>query len=152
MSARPKYARVGQEDVSGVGLGMNDDLQTSQSFDQGNESVKLTREQRRKKRADRAEWYSTKMHALMWTVAALVTLYFSDIVNVCVNSEKVNRFWFNAGVVCFTIAAVLVLYMAVWVPRVMKIQYDPQVYIYIYIGITLFLYEKEYPFTVSKLI
>ena len=38
------------------------------------------------------------------------------------------RFWFNTGVLCFTIASILILYMAVWVPRVLKVNYEPSVY------------------------
>lgn len=38
------------------------------------------------------------------------------------------RFWFNFGLLLFVVASCLVLYMAVWVPRVVKCDLDPAVY------------------------
>jgi len=117
MSARAKYTRVIQEEAAAAVSGT----------DQGQQS-RLSREDRKRKRTEDVEWYSLKIQALLWCTGAAAATYFSDIINVCISSKKVNRFWFNAGVVCLTIAAVLVCYMAIWVPRVLKIQYEPQVY------------------------
>eukprot|EP00924_Labyrinthula_sp_SR-Ha-C_P010781 snap_masked-scaffold_35-processed-gene-1.38-mRNA-1 protein AED:0.08 eAED:0.16 QI:0/0/0/1/1/1/2/0/148 len=90
---------------------------------------KLSRKQlKRQKRAEKAESYATKLHALIWIVLATAVAYFTDIVNVITRSTKVNRFWLNSSLILFTVATVLILYMAIYVPRVLKIHHEPQVY------------------------
>lgn len=54
--------------------------------------------------------------------------YYTKIVEVCLNSTRVNRFWFNIGLILTIITTIFVLYMAVYVPRILKIEYEPQVY------------------------
>lgn len=92
------------------------------------EKKNLSKAERRRLRADKAEYYSTKMHAVLWIVVALVIGYYINFIKVCAQSDKINRFWFNLGVILMIISTVLVIYMAIYVPRVLKIDYEPQVY------------------------
>jgi len=102
MQQRRQYARVGTEEPS--------------------------RKDRRKARSEKAEEYSVKLHAAIWVVGALFAGYFTDIMRVCWESQEVHRFWFNAGVFCLTVSISLVMYMAVYVPRVLKCDLEPSAY------------------------
>lgn len=48
-----------------------------------------TREKRR--RRERIEWFSTKMHAILWVAASVTTIYLTDLVNVIMYSQDVDR-------------------------------------------------------------
>lgn len=116
---------VGEEETSGL---ISRKRQQQQQEAEMGKARKLSRAQRKALREERAEYYSTKMHAAIWVIAAGFAGYYSDFINVCAKSKTVNRFWFNLGLFFFTVATVLVLYMAIWVPRVMKVKWDPEVY------------------------
>jgi len=110
MSSRPRraqYSRVGaEEEDAGVSR----------------------RVQARLERAGRAEEYAVKLHAALWVLAATAALFFSDLFQEVRTSDKIRRVWFNLGLLCFAAATCLVMYMAVYVPRVLKSDLDPAVY------------------------
>uniref|UniRef100_A0A7S2RNV8 Transmembrane protein n=1 Tax=Mucochytrium quahogii TaxID=96639 RepID=A0A7S2RNV8_9STRA len=83
---------------------------------------------RRRKRSARAEEYAVKMHAFLWVVAAGAAVYYTEFIKVCREGKDVHRIWFNIGLALFVVATVLVLYMAIYVPRVKKCNLDPAVY------------------------
>jgi hypothetical protein len=48
------------------------------------------REERRKLRKERVEYYSTKLHAILWVMAAVAVTYYTDLPNVIVNGTNKN--------------------------------------------------------------
>jgi hypothetical protein len=83
---------------------------------------------RRKRRSLLAELYATRLHAALWVAGAGAGAYWSDLWNVVRSDANVSRVWLNAGLTLFVVSAALVLYMALWVPRVLKVDLDPAVY------------------------
>jgi len=75
------------------------------------------RREKRRQRNERAEWWSTKLHALLWVIASAVAIYLSDIPNVCLKSENVNRFSLDLGMVLFGLVILAVIRMAMWFPK-----------------------------------
>jgi len=117
MASRPSRAQYARVDEGATDTGPGADSQTATS-----------RAERRKRRSAQAEEYAVKLHAALWVAAAGAAAWYTDIFSVCLSSDQVSRFWFNIGLCFFSLASVLVLYMAVWVPRVNKCDLDPSVY------------------------
>ena len=92
MSAR--YSRVQQKEgestlgANNPGVALANNLVNEAT---GRRPVSAAKLERRRKRAERAEYYSTKMHAALWLVAACLAIYFTDFVNVCSSSNRLNR-------------------------------------------------------------
>ncbi len=109
--SRQQYSRVaGDEVVPGSGA---------------DESSRVAR---RKRRSLLADLYATRLHAALWVSGAGAAAYWSDLWNVVRSDVNVSRGWLNAGLTLFVVSAALVLYMALWVPRVLKVDLDPAVY------------------------
>eukprot|EP00512_Aurantiochytrium_limacinum_P007277 CAMPEP_0171528700 /NCGR_PEP_ID=MMETSP0959-20130129/11844_1 /TAXON_ID=87120 /ORGANISM="Aurantiochytrium limacinum, Strain ATCCMYA-1381" /LENGTH=170 /DNA_ID=CAMNT_0012070763 /DNA_START=226 /DNA_END=738 /DNA_ORIENTATION=+ len=118
MSSRPRrvqYQRVSETPSE-------DDVQSQVS------GSKTTRAKARAVRSQRAEEYAVKMHAALWVLAAGFTGWYSDFINVARSGEKLNQISFSIGLFFFIVAACLILYMAVFVPRVLKSDVEPSVY------------------------
>lgn len=136
-SGRAAYAPVGREEEAPAGgaggTGGSFSSEDSVAADASSSgsvpaSAVGARLSRRKQRAALAEDYAVKMHAALWVAAAVAAVAYTDFFAVCLSSEKVNRTWFSVGVLLLAVAACLVLYMAVYVPRVLKSNLDPSVY------------------------
>ena len=92
-------------------------------------NAQARRLRKRRKREEDAAYYSTKMHAAIWVAGATFAAYYSDIFKVCFDGDKrINKRWFAIGVFCFTVCSVIILYMAIWVPRILGINLEPNVY------------------------
>lgn len=46
---------------------------------------------RRKKKVNRAEWISTKLHAMLWVLAAGILIYALDLFHVAFKDPRVNQ-------------------------------------------------------------
>jgi len=81
-------------------------------------AVRLARRrEKRRLRSERAEWWSTKLHALLWVVGAIVAFFVSDFLNVCLNSNDIVRGVFNVGAVLFGAVVLAIIRMALWFPK-----------------------------------
>lgn len=47
----------------------------------------------KKKRADRIERITSKIHALIWIVASVILLIYTDLFKIALNDDRVNRYW-----------------------------------------------------------
>lgn len=109
----------------------------------------------KKIRAERADRISAKLHALVWVLAAIGVIYFTDFFNL-VHSDKLNRLVFldatlsilvdrfnitctskprlflrfalNLAIICFFTNVGIFLYLTVWLPLVLKITAPWDVY------------------------
>jgi hypothetical protein len=45
----------------------------------------------KKKRADRIERITAKLHALIWIVLSAILMYYTDIIQIGLTDERVNR-------------------------------------------------------------
>ena len=69
------------------------------------------------------------MHAVLWVIAAGLTFYYADVAKVVLGGDaRIRRVWYIIGVLCFGVCSSIILYMAVWVPRVLGIHLEPNVY------------------------
>ena len=75
-----------------------------------------------------AEFISTKIHAAGWIIVASALIYFLEMIPVMLHDKRVARLYFNIGLVCFVINTVITLYLAIWLPRVMKNTLEWSVY------------------------
>ena len=105
-----------------TGLGsMNSPSVTPQGSDEtiNNEDRAVRAARRREKRRlrnERAEWWSTKLHALLWVVAAVIAAIVSDFINVCLKSEVTNRIPLGIGLALFGFVVLAIIRMALWFP------------------------------------
>ncbi|CAN0593380.1 unnamed protein product, partial [Ectocarpus sp. 12 AP-2014] len=68
------------------------------------------------------------LHALFWVVVGVAVVYRTDFIRVLVEDERVDRLWFNIGLVCFSVNAVILAYLTVWLPHVRGIRVSWNVY------------------------
>ncbi|KAH9104546.1 hypothetical protein LEN26_015008 [Aphanomyces euteiches] len=90
--------------------------------------IEELKERMQEKSVSRAEWVSTKIHAVLWIVGAASLAYFLDVFRVAFRDARVHRIYFNIGLVCFGINCCITMYLAVWLPYVKKINLEWSVY------------------------
>lgn len=102
----------------------------------------------RRRRSAAVTSISTKLQAILWVVAAVATVHYTDFVHVCLADPRVHRcaavcpiraifpacvampanFWrriyFNVSVAAFAAASTLILYLAVYLPYFRGIDTD----------------------------
>ncbi|KAL0592670.1 hypothetical protein ABG067_000235 [Albugo candida] len=79
-------------------------------------------------RSQRAELYSTKLHALLWIVAAIIAARYLDIVHVIFYDTRVRTGFFHVAVLLSGLYACITCYLAIWLPYVQKIRLEWSVY------------------------
>lgn len=82
----------------------------------------------KKRRSEAAEVVSTKIQALAWVLVGGFVMYHTDMAHVILQDPDVNRFWFNIAASTFAINCVLCFYLTVWIPYVLHIDIDWNVY------------------------
>lgn len=109
----------------------------------------------KKKRADRIERITAKLHALIWIAASAALILYTNIFHMALTDTRVNRYVsktaFNdssikrsihellillnshrislhAGVICFAANMGVVLYLTIWLPLIMKITVPWEIY------------------------
>lgn len=92
------------------------------------ESQQREERERRRRKQESIENLNNKIHAFFWVVADILLLYATDFWNVCFNDDRLNRSFFNLGIVCSGVFTCLILYAAVWLPYVKRVTLDIQVY------------------------
>nr|CCA23966.1 transmembrane protein putative [Albugo laibachii Nc14] len=79
-------------------------------------------------RSQRAELYSTKLHALLWVVTALIAAHYLDFVHVICYDPRVRTAFFYVAVILSGIYACITCYLAIWLPYVKNIRLEWSVY------------------------
>eukprot|EP00903_Cladosiphon_okamuranus_P019603 g18028.t2 len=85
-------------------------------------------EQSKRRRSQLADRISNKLHALFWALVGATVVYRTDFIRVLMEDERVDRVWFNIGVVCFSVNVVILAYLTVWLPHVRGIKVSWNVY------------------------
>ena len=93
---------------------------SEQSFASAPSSINTNKRVRTRK-----ERISDKFHALLWVAAAYATIRHTDFFNVIVNDENVFRPCLLLGVVGLMVNTVLVLYLAIYIPKIAKMDRYP---------------------------
>ncbi len=65
-----------------------------------------------------AERIRNKLHALVWALAGGGVLYWTNVVEVALFDDRVNRFWFNLATICSAANFIILLYLTVWVSHI----------------------------------
>lgn len=109
----------------------------------------------KKKRADRIERITAKLHALIWIAASAALILYTNIFQMALTDPRVNRYVpriavnnpskrilvylsimssnphrisLHAGVICFVANMGVVLYLTIWLPLIMKITVPWEIY------------------------
>jgi hypothetical protein len=75
------------------------------------------RREKRRLRMERAEWWSSKMHAFLWVAGAIATVILSDFVNVCLTNKDLYTAPLYLGLALLVLVVLAVIRMAVWFPK-----------------------------------
>eukprot|EP00499_Haloplacidia_sp_CaronLabIsolate_P015709 CAMPEP_0196769758 /NCGR_PEP_ID=MMETSP1104-20130614/736_1 /TAXON_ID=33652 /ORGANISM="Cafeteria sp., Strain Caron Lab Isolate" /LENGTH=165 /DNA_ID=CAMNT_0042139861 /DNA_START=24 /DNA_END=518 /DNA_ORIENTATION=+ len=110
-----RYESVPTADLDGVG-------------GRGSREMEEERTREKRRRRERIEWFSTKMHAILWVAASATTIYLTDLVNVIMYSQDVDRAYLNISIVCLGIFTALLLYLSVYLPYIARIHLEWSVY------------------------
>lgn len=70
------------------------------------------RRERRKRRQEKIEWWSNKLHAALWIGLATLAFVLSDFGNTVARSEDILRVWLYVGFAIFVGVALAVVYMS----------------------------------------
>jgi hypothetical protein len=103
MQSRGAYSRVAQAEQQGNGDGETAQIRTR--------SVK-----RSSRRKELAETISNKLQALLWMLVSFLICYYTDFFRILVEDQRVNRFWFNIGLVCLGVNTVIFIYISYILP------------------------------------
>ena len=87
----------------------------------------LEAEESKKKRAERMEKISTKVHSLFWVMAAIGLIVFTDMHEV-VFSDDINRLALNMAIMSFTANVGIFFYMSFWLPVITKVNVPWEIY------------------------
>ncbi|CAM9211362.1 unnamed protein product [Choristocarpus tenellus] len=85
-------------------------------------------EEKKRKRSQLAERISNKLHAAFWVILGVFVVYQTDFVKVILEDERINRLWFNVGVLCFGVNIVIMAYLTIWLPHVKGVKVSWNVY------------------------
>jgi len=75
----------------------------------------------KKKRADRIERITSKLHAIVWIAASVAIIVYTQIFQNAMSDIRVNRTSLYAAVVCLVANLGIILYLTIWIPLVLKV-------------------------------
>ena len=102
MQSRGAYSRVAQSE--------------QQENDGEQVPIRTRTVKRNKSRKELAETISNKIQAFLWVLASFLICYYTDFFRILVEDKRVNRFWFNIGLVCLGINIVIFIYISYILP------------------------------------
>jgi len=85
-------------------------------------------EEIKKRRADKVERISNKIHAAFWVLASIGLLYYTNLFHVAVSDERVNRLALTLFVISFVANMTIVLYATLYLPMVAKVEVSMDIY------------------------
>ena len=71
-----------------------------------------------KRRAERIENITEKVHAAFWVGISGLILYYTDLINKALYGDKLDRFSLNLGCICLVTNVCLMIYASVYLPYV----------------------------------
>lgn len=90
----------------------------SQEEDVENSDETLVRAARRREkrriRSERAEWWSTKLHAFCWVVSSILVFHASNFLTVSQSDPNIHVFSFRLGYFLFAFVSLAIFRMAFW--------------------------------------
>jgi len=98
-------------------------LDTARSFDEVDNIEFDPREEKIMKKylERRKNKFADKLEAVFWMIASIATVYYSDILDVVLESVEVARFYFNLSLVCMLVLVGLGTYFVVYLDMIKKI-------------------------------
>ncbi|CAM9603735.1 unnamed protein product [Heterosigma akashiwo] len=99
-----------------------------QNVEDDSPNPRSDREEAKKKRSDLIDTINAKIHALFWCAGAGAVMYYTDFIRVMLESDEVNRLYFNLGVVCFGSNCCFMFYLTVYLPYIKKITLSWNIY------------------------
>jgi len=85
-------------------------------------------EEAKKARAERIDYITAKVHAVFWVGTAIAIIYFTDLINVALHDDRVNRISLNLSIVCLAANLGIIVYATLWLPLVMRVTVSIDVY------------------------
>ncbi|TMW64367.1 hypothetical protein Poli38472_012989 [Pythium oligandrum] len=141
--ARSAYQRLPQGDVGvatspadanpHVGNFEDDETDGEDAMDEvdrdtGSDGESDALKKRMKTRSLQAAAWSTKMHALLWILAAASVAYAIDFFHVIFNDPRIKTGFFQVGLVCFGVNLCITCYLAIYLPYIKRITLEWSVY------------------------
>jgi hypothetical protein len=68
------------------------------------------------------------MHAAVWVIASIVLLYFTDFFNKILYDQKISRLPLNIAIILMCANMIIMLYLTLWLPLVLKITIPWDIY------------------------
>ena len=103
MQSRGAYSRVAQSEQQDATTGQAP-IRTR--------SVKRNNSRRK----ELVENHFNKIQAFLWVLTSFLICYYTDFFRILVEDSRVNRFWFNIGLVCLGIDVVIFIYISYILP------------------------------------
>ena len=85
-------------------------------------------EEVKKRKADKLERISAKVHAIFWVASAILLIKYTDVYHLVIYSEKLNRIALNLALVSFFSNMCIMLYLTLWLPLVQKVTTPWEIY------------------------
>ncbi|KAF1326720.1 hypothetical protein FI667_g8223, partial [Globisporangium splendens] len=104
----------------------NDDDDDAGDDDETDEMLKKRKKQ--KARSQHAAAWSTKLHALIWIVAAGSVAYAIDFFHVIFSDPRINKWYFHVGLICMGVNICITAYLAIYLPYIKRIHLEWNVY------------------------
>ena len=76
---------------------------------------------KRLRRRDLVKKVRSKCEATLWVGGCIWLLSYLDFIHVVLESNKVDRLWFNMGIIAFLVNVVIFSYLAFWLPYIAKV-------------------------------
>lgn len=67
-----------------------------------------------KERADRADYFSAKLHALVWVILSALVAYYLDIAHLVMHDDRVGGFALYGAGICLSVNAIIIVYLTLW--------------------------------------
>lgn len=83
--------------------------------------TELGDEELKKQKSERVERITAKIHALVWVAVSVIIVYYTDLVNVILYSDEINRTMLYISVSLITANTIIVFYLTLWLPLVEKV-------------------------------
>ena len=85
-------------------------------------------EDKKKAQSDRIERFTAKLHALFWVCLSIFVVYYTELLEVALYGEKVDRLSLNLAIISTMITTTIILYLTFWLPLVLKVTIPWEVY------------------------
>ena len=85
------------------------------------------------------ERFIVKMQALIWVTLAIFVFLYTDLLPILLSDSRIERFYLNVAIVCFTINVICLLYAIFFLPCIQGVKIPWDVYVPRLVPITALL-------------